>query len=45
MQHTDEHRDDDLIDLGVASEETKGGQFVILDSQNSRSLAGGISDD
>lgn len=45
MQRNNEHHDDDLIDLGAASEETKGGQFVILDSQNSRSLTGGISDD
>ncbi len=44
MQNIDV-REDDIIDLGAASEETKGGNFVILDQQQSRSLMGGISDD
>ena len=43
MQNIETH--EDLIDLGVATEETKGGQFLVLDQQQGRSIAGGISDD
>lgn len=40
-----EQRDDQLIDLGVASEETKGGEFQVLDSQLSLSKTNGITED
>lgn len=40
-----EQRDDQLIDLGVASEETKGGDFQVIDSNQSLSRLIGISDD
>jgi len=44
MQNIETH-EEDLIDLGVATEKTKGGQFLVLDQQQGRSIAGGISDD
>lgn len=40
-----ETREEDVIDLGVATEETKGGIFGVLDQQQSLEIAGGISDD
>lgn len=46
MERNDEHNGDELIELGVASEATKGGQSIILDNQNGRDLMGpGIVDD
>ena len=40
-----ENREVDLVDLGVTTEETKGGIFGVLDQQQSLELTGGISDD
>lgn len=40
-----ETREEDFVDLGVATEETKGGIFGVLDQQQSLELTGGISDD
>ncbi|MCW2338185.1 hypothetical protein M2337_002418 [Sphingobium sp. B2D3A] len=46
MQYRDDHQNDELIELGVASEATKGAQAVIFDNQNGRDLTGpGIADD
>ncbi|WCP12023.1 MULTISPECIES: benenodin family lasso peptide [Sphingobium] len=46
MERNDDHNIDALIDLGVATEATKGGQSVIFDNQNGRDLTGpGIADD
>lgn len=46
MQRYEENRDDDLIDLGVVSEETKGRQIGPLDLIGGRDIVGaGISDD
>lgn len=36
---------DELIDLGAASMETKGGGFIVADSLNSLQQPVGISDD
>jgi len=44
MQNIETH-EEDLIDLGVATEETKGGAFGVLDVQQSLYIIGGISDD
>ncbi|WP_216365591.1 benenodin family lasso peptide [Sphingobium sp. SA916] len=44
MQNIETH-EEDLIDLGVATEETKGGIFGVLDLQQSLEITGGISDD
>jgi len=38
-------RDDQLIDLGVASVETKGGEYQVFDAQQSLSKLTGISED
>lgn len=40
-----EQRDDQLIDLGVASAETKGGEYQVFDAQQSLSKLAGISED
>lgn len=40
-----EQRDDQLIELGVASEETKGGEYQVFDAQQSLSKLTGISAD
>ena len=40
-----EHLNEDVIDLGVASVETKGGQDQILDSVLSLQKHAGIADD
>ncbi|WP_176590661.1 benenodin family lasso peptide [Sphingobium sp. EM0848] len=40
-----ETREEDFVDLGVATEETKGGIFGVLDVQQSLYINGGISDD
>ena len=40
-----EPRADQLIELGVASEETKGGDQQILDAMQTLERAGGISAD
>lgn len=46
MQRNDEHRDDDLIDMGSLAQQTKGQQDGINDFENGRQLAlGGLSDD
>jgi hypothetical protein len=46
MQRYDENRDEELIELGVASEDTKGRQFGPLDTSGGRDIVGsGISDD
>lgn len=39
-----ETREEELVDLGVATEETKGGIIGVLDQQQSLQLTG-ISDD
>lgn len=36
---------EDVIDLGTASVETKGGHVGVLDNLNSLEIFGGISDD
>ncbi|PZU64063.1 benenodin family lasso peptide [Sphingobium sp.] len=46
MERNDDRNFDELIELGVATEATKGGQMVIFDNQNGRDLTGpGIADD
>lgn len=45
MMQKIETREEDLVDLGVATEETKGGIFGVLDQQQSLELTGGISDE
>lgn len=46
MERNDDRNRDELIDLGVATEATKGGQQVIFDNHNGRDLMGpGIADD
>jgi hypothetical protein len=43
--HKNEQRDDQRIDLGVASVETKGGEYQVFDAQQSLSKLTGISTD
>ena len=45
MQRNDEQRDDELIDLGSVSEETRGASFISQDTEGQRLPLGGISDD
>lgn len=46
MERNDDHGLDELIELGAATDATKGGQSVIFDNQNGRDLTGpGIADD
>lgn len=46
MERYDDHREDELIDLGVASEVTKGSIVGPLDTKGGRDFgASGIADD
>jgi hypothetical protein len=45
MQRNDEQRDNELIDLGSVSEETRGASFISQDTEGQRLPLGGISDD
>ncbi|MGE5564312.1 MAG: benenodin family lasso peptide [Bacillota bacterium] len=40
-----EDRKDDLVELGVASEETKGGSFAFVDTDRTLQPHYGLSDD
>lgn len=44
MEKTIEHRENDVIDLGAISVETKGQGFVIADESGQRNLLG-LTDD
>ena len=41
----DNHSENDLVDLGAVTEETKGGQENTLDSSFTMQRNGGIADD
>lgn len=43
MDHVDKSREDDLIDLGAASTETKGNGVIDLDGQGGQNF--GLTDD
>lgn len=46
MERNENRNIDELIELGVATDATTGGQSVIFDNQNGRDLTGpGIADD
>ncbi|MBD3744860.1 MAG: benenodin family lasso peptide [Sphingopyxis terrae] len=45
MQHYDDRREDDLIDLGAVEVETKGTGNIPLDVQGGLQKNGGLSDD
>jgi hypothetical protein len=40
-----EQQTDELIELGTASADTKGGAFIVEDNEGSLSLRTGLSDD
>lgn len=40
-----EDRDDEIVELGVASVETKGGTIGVLDTRHQLDLNSGIADD
>ncbi|MBB5986628.1 benenodin family lasso peptide [Sphingobium lignivorans] len=40
-----ERETDDLIELGTASTDTKGGAFIVEDNEGSLSLQTGLTDD
>lgn len=45
MQRNDEHRDDDLIDLGAVTQETKGKLVGNDDHDNGLQISLGLADD
>lgn len=45
MERNDEHLNDDLIDLGAITEETRGPSGIPFDTQGGLQAVGGISDD
>lgn len=45
MQRNDEHRDDDLIDLGAVTQETKGKLVGFDDHDAGLQIQPGLSDD
>lgn len=45
MQRNDEHRDDELIDLGAVTEETKGRLVGINDFEGGLQASLGLADD
>jgi hypothetical protein len=45
MERNNDLLNDELIDLGVVSTDTKGGAFIVEDNNGSLSLPTGLSDD
>jgi hypothetical protein len=45
MQHYDDHRDDEVTELGVVSEDTKGGIVGLFDTDAREVGGAGIADD